>query len=134
MFLLPQRYRSLFVLLQTHNIALLPQSLHARLLHSGRPFVVFAQHPGSGNTIIPKILLLLFAFPIGCVEKSRYRIFSGSPIPLSEIVSRASFSSDDFNSTPFPSSSYLHPSKPRRQRGRELSLEQFKTTWPCGMH
>lgn len=108
------------------------RSLHTRLLHSHRPFAVFAHRPKPGNTIIPKILLSL-RFPRR-LWKSTDRGFSGSPTSLSEIVSRASFSSGDFNSAPFPSSSYLHPSKPRRQRGRELSPEQFKTTWPCGMH
>lgn len=41
------------------------RSLHTRLLHSHRPFAVFAHRPKPGNTIIPKILLP-FAFRVDC--------------------------------------------------------------------
>lgn len=133
MFLLLQRYRSsLFVPLQTRNTALLPQSACSPFAFPSSFCCLCAasrigEHNNSKNTV-PSLRFSHRPW------KSPDIGFPDSPTPLSEIVSRASFSSGDFNSTPFSSPSYLHHGKPRLQRGRELSPEQFKTTWPCGMH
>jgi len=122
----------LYLYSQTRNNALLPQSACSPFAFSSSFHCLCAafwigEHNNPENTT-PSLRFLRRPW------KSTDIGFPGSPTPLSEIVFRASFSSGDFNSTPFPSSSYLHPGKPRRQCGRELSPEQFKTTWPYGMH
>jgi len=109
----------LYSYLQTRNNALLPQSACSPFAFPSS-FRCLCATSWIGEHNNPENTIPSLRFPRR-PWKSTDIGFPGSPTPLSEIVFHASFSSGDFNSTPFPSSSYLHPGKPRRQWARVIS-------------
>jgi len=127
-FLVRGRYRfSLFVPLQTHDVA----SPHARLLHFG-PLAVSAQRRRIGKHNNPENTAV--SPPPRFPRDYRGKSDIGFPRATSEIVSRAGSRPPILIPRHFPRRHICISVNLDAAGGRELSPEQFKTTWPCGMH